>query len=108
MLSIFTLAYADRPTTVPQRQVFAAYVEQMFKRRGAEAPYIPEQTQHWLACLATQMTRNSLTVFYIEEIQPDWLPSHHQQWLLRIGRSIVVGLVVGLVVGFIKGGHTCI
>jgi hypothetical protein len=54
------------------------------------------------------MTRNSLTVFYIEELQPDWLPSHHQQWLLRIGRSIVVGLVFGLVFGFIKGGHTCI
>jgi hypothetical protein len=112
MLSIFILAYADQPPTMPQhqadlevrrRQVFATYVEQMFYRRRAEVLYTPEQTQHWLTWLATQMTRSGLTIFYIEWLQLVWLPNRCQQRLIQVGRSIIVGLVFGLLVGLDDG-----
>src|SRR5437868_3678043 len=83
MLSILTLTYHDLPVEellrrgiAPTRQqVFERYVERMLSRRGAAPSYSPQHTKGWLAWLARQMQRQSQTVFYLERLQPNWLPS---------------------------------
>ena len=97
MLNIVTMAYAGQPESQPRLSgslkerrdhLFGAYVDQMFRRRGVDRRYTQQQTVHWLTWLARQMVRHSQTVFYIEQLQPDWLPGE-KRWvfgLVRAGR----------------------
>ena len=111
MLNIVTVAYAGQPESQPRLSgtlkerrdhLFGAYVDQMFRRRGVDRRYTPQQTVHWLTWLAWQMVRHSQTVFYIERLQPDWLPGE-QRWAFGLVYRLVVGLVFGLVVGLVGG-----
>lgn len=83
MLTIFTLAYqsgnapdmhVSLTAEAKLKTVFAAYVEQMFNRRGQLREGTPEQYCRWLSYLARQMRGHNLTVFSMEDLQPDWLP----------------------------------
>ncbi|MEL6816541.1 MAG: protein kinase, partial [Cyanobacteria bacterium J06598_3] len=50
-------------------QLFSAYIERMFERRGLtheKAPYTKQQTLRWLHVLAQRLTTTSQTVFLIE------------------------------------------
>ena len=105
MLNIVTVAYAGQPGSQPrlsgtlkeQRDhLFGAYVDQMFRRRSVDRRYTLQRTTHWLAWLASQMVRHSQTVFYIERLQPDWLPGR-QRWAFGLIFGLVVGLVFELV-----------
>ena len=111
MLNIVTVAYAGQPESQPRLSgtlkerrdhLFGAYVDQMFRRRGVARRYPPQQTIHWLTWLAWQMVRHSQTVFYIERLQPDWLPGE-QRWAFGLVYRLVVGLVFGLVAGLVVG-----
>ena len=107
MLNIVTVAYAGRPELQPRLSgtlkerrdhLFGEYVDQMFRRRGVDHRYPQQQTLHWLTWLAWQMVRHSQTVFYIERLQPDWLPGK-KRWAFRLVGGLGGGLVVGLVFG---------
>ena len=115
MLNIVTVAYAGQPESQPRLSgtlkerrdhLFGAYVDQMFRRRGVDRRYTPQRTVHWLTWLAWQMVRHSQTVFYIERLQPDWLPGE-QRWafglVYRAGRRAGLRAVPGLVVGLASG-----
>jgi hypothetical protein len=112
MLNIATLAYAERSGAavrlqeVHQDQLFAAYVQRMFQRNSPQLRFSQEHTVQWLSWLAWQMQRHNQTVFYIERMQPSWLP-RRQRWLPTVGvgliQSLAFGLTVGLVVGRILG-----
>ena len=81
---------------VERRQsLFAAYVNRMFQRRSAVTRYTRPQTVRWLAW---QLTQHSQTVFYLERMQPDWLPSGGH-WLPTQGARLLAGLVGGLLGG---------
>lgn len=57
-----------------RRQIFADYVERMLQRRGnLLLHYSSEQTKYWLIWLAKQMRQLSQTVFYLENLQINWL-----------------------------------
>ena len=84
-----------------RKRLFDAYIEQMFRRRGAQAGYTPEQTKKYLAWLARQMARQGQTLFYLENIQLGWLA--WPEWKIRVVFGVVSGLFVGLVVGLILG-----
>lgn len=84
ILNIMALTYqglsaADIPKFVQgenyTHQLFSAYVDRMFQRRGLthREPYSKQQTIKWLHILATQLTKSSQTVFLIERMQPSWL-----------------------------------
>jgi hypothetical protein len=115
MLSIMTLAYqgvsvADLQaldTVEARRQhLFGTYVQRMFERRGADQPYAPRQTIHWLAWLAQKMSEHAQSVFLIEGLQPDWLAAQGQRQLrivARLGVRLVGGLFSGLILGLIFG-----
>ena len=91
-------AHASGTPEAKRRDLFAAYVDRMFQRRSAMTRYTRQQTERWLAWLAWQMAQHSQTVFYLERMQPDWLPQG-QRWLPIKGVIWGVGLGTGLGVG---------
>lgn len=115
MLSIMTLAYHGKTITDLQtlatpearrQHLFDVYIERMFQRRGKDSPYDREQTRRWLAWLAERLTAHNQTVFYIEKLQPTWLPAPERQqnhWLVGLVLGLVTGLVAGLVAGLVEG-----
>ncbi|MFN8472321.1 MAG: NACHT domain-containing protein [Anaerolineae bacterium] len=109
MLNVLLLTYEGGPAetiaepppdgSAPSTRVFAAYVERMFERRGADRRYSREQTLHWLAWLARGMTQQGQTLFFLERLQPDWLPTRPllRRYVLvdRLGSGLVAGVTVG-------------
>src|SRR5579884_660647 len=101
MLGIVTLAYQGTTSTpvrpagsieTRRRQVFAVYIQRMLSRRRMKTQYSQEQTAPWLAWLARQMECRSQSEFYVERMQPDWLPDKRSQ---EQHRKTVVRLIYG-------------
>jgi hypothetical protein len=117
MLSILTLTYQDSSLedlslasspTDRRQQVFEHYIKRVLERRRTASLYPAQQTIEWLTWLAQQMKRHGQTVFYIERMQPDWLPD--SMWyrlcyrvLVRLGIGIASGLIIYLIFGIAIG-----
>ena len=108
MLDIATHAYKGRSAdeiasvgTVEEyrRHVFAAYTDAMFHRGPPTTLYTRGQTEHWLIWLAKAMKDHSETIFYLEWMQPDWLPVQRQQRLVAFVTSVLSVLLFGLIIG---------
>jgi len=108
MLSIMALAYQGRSVEEihaastlegSRSHIFAAYTDAMFRRGAPTTLYTRKQTEHWLTWLAKAMKDHSQTVFYLEWMQPDWLPGRWQQRLVAFIMSVMNGLLFGLVFG---------
>jgi NACHT domain len=111
MLNVLTAAYQGTPpqeitTTgslgMKQEQVFASYVQRMLTHRNTRTRYTPQQTIHWLSYLAGQMKRQSQTVFYIEQMQPDWLSGTrmlraYDRWAVRLP-GVLIGILISLAI----------
>lgn len=112
MLSMMTLAYYRMPEDVAlslgdrkmgRTLLFDVYVERMARYRGGEALYEPEQTEQWLAWLAQKMAQFNQTIFFLEGLQPNWLPRDWQRQFadgLRYrlaGVFVLIGLLAGVV-----------
>jgi hypothetical protein len=104
MLTILALTYRGKavddlmtrmPPDMQRHHVFKTYVERMLQRRAA-SHYTPDQTERWLAWLAQQMAQHSQTEFYLERIQPGWLP---KTWFDRLHPTIAAGLLGTLLFG---------
>ncbi len=107
MLSIMSLTYHDMPldalaaprTGLPEdrrRQIFDTYIRRMFQRHSRDAAYPSTRTVDWLTWLAQQMSRHSQSVFLMEQMQPDWLPTRLQRIVYVFSTRLVAALVVGL------------
>jgi hypothetical protein len=125
MLSILTLAYQGAPidelpvmeSIAEQRsRVFAAYVRRMLQRRGSDR-YAPQRVVRWLSWLAGQMVHESQSVYFIENMQPSWIPQYKERiyrnnlvlllWLVHgLGNVLAMGPAFGLVAG-VFGGLVC-
>jgi energy-coupling factor transporter ATP-binding protein EcfA2 len=78
-----------------REQIWADYVQHMVSRKGDVKRYPLHVTITWLGWLARQMRQRNQTIFYLEQLQPDWLLKRRgafYQW--SVGLS--VGLVIGL------------
>ncbi|MCB9418197.1 MAG: NACHT domain-containing protein [Ardenticatenaceae bacterium] len=110
MLSIMTLAYYRMPADIAislgggdlsRKLLFDVYVERMTRYRGGDKEYAPEDAVRWLAWLAQQMAARNKTMFFLEGLQPNWLPRGRQrQYAGRI--KLVVGGLVWLI-GLLSG-----
>src|SRR2546423_13969378 len=93
------VAFTGSPASRRQ-EVLAAYIKRRLKHPRKRSPYPPEQIVNWLAWLASQMVRHSQIEFYLERLQPDWLPKDRATWLF-LGRTPLYfrGLREGLGLG---------
>jgi hypothetical protein len=107
MLTILLLAFrgtsADQVSkqtslSAKREQLFASYMQQMLKRRGPSKRYQPEQITHWLTCLAQQMKRQNQTLFYLEQMQPDWLLNTRMLWMYNWFAVRLPGVLMGMLV----------
>lgn len=110
LLSIMTLAYRGqsvegllslKTVEARRRHLFDTYVQQMFKRRGAQPAYTPAQTLRWLGWLARQMSQQAQTVFLIEQLQPAWLLSWDERRFYTLFSRSLAGLIGGLSFGIV-------
>jgi DNA polymerase III delta prime subunit len=111
MLSIAMLAYQDSGNlpawetgSIEQRRnsLLARYVNAMFRRPRANRKCTPEQSLHWLRWLASSMVRLNQSVFHLEELSEEWLPTRAQRVSALWGKRLFVGLVFGLVFGLVN------
>ena len=115
MLNIIALAYQGKDLKAllstnledRRRDLFDAYIERMFNRRGgvqqgksdSQADLYPkEQVMHWLSWLAQRMSQESQSIFLIERMQPSWLLTRARKWLYGLGVVLITALVFGLTV----------
>jgi len=107
MLNIVTQAFKGKSAesvhgvgTLEERrtQIFDAYKYAMFHRVGRveDKSYMPQQTEHWLSWLAKSMKQHNPATFYLEKLQPDWLPSVRQRKIVFYGAALIYGLIIGL------------
>jgi eukaryotic-like serine/threonine-protein kinase len=110
MLSILALAYRGvsaemlaeaHSSDERRRRLFDAYTRSMLGRRG-DTPYPAEQTVRWLGRLARGMAAHGHTIFFIEGLQPDWLPNS-RRWLYIIMVRVAIGLILGVAFGLAGG-----
>jgi hypothetical protein len=108
MLSVVALAYqgqseaevrAPGPLEERRAHLFAAYTRAMFERRTKPIKYTREQTIRWLGWLARSLMHTDQSDFYVEWLQPDWLPSHAQQRIMTVVLILFSALVFGFVFG---------
>jgi len=67
-----------------RQQLFALYTREMIQRRVNETQYTAEQIHNHLAWLAQQMQTHNLSIFQIEDLQPDWLDEEGQRSYNRL------------------------
>ena len=100
--------YADS-VEARRQSLFAAYVSTVFvqpesavsaqaKSANQDAANFQKKSKRWLAFLGSRMQQAGTTLFFVEELQPTWLP----QRLFRQYRGIY-GLFIGVIVGLIGG-----
>jgi transcriptional regulator with XRE-family HTH domain len=118
MLSILMLTYSGGAKTSEsfvltgsfekRRQlVLDRYAQHMLTRR-AETSYTEADTQRWLIWLARRMQQRSLTEFFVERMQPDWIapgsPSDRYRTVaLRFINGIEV-VVLAALFALVRGG----
>lgn len=93
-----------------RKAIFAAYIDEVFARPNATGSHpislsaresmsrAKAESVRWLTYLAERMQQMGTTVFFAEELQPEWLP----QKMVRGYRGLY-GLVLGLIFGLIGG-----
>jgi DNA polymerase III delta prime subunit len=81
-----------------RRQVFERYTERMLAARGAKEPYSSEQTRNWLAWLAQQLKQHGQMVFYIERMQPSWLPGTQSLRLYNLLTVRLPAVLMGMLI----------
>ncbi len=102
---------ADRVET-RRKALFAAYVETIFAPSAKDAPMdkgntiSKEKSVSWLSFLGNRMQKVGTSLFFIEEMQPTWLPQplvRRYRGLYGLFNGLIGGLIFGLIVGLLLG-----
>jgi hypothetical protein len=103
MLSVAALAYQDEPaaelliTGVPEQRrarLFATYIDRMLHHRPTNTRYSPQRMLMWLTWLARVLHTRGLSEFYLDRLQPDWLPTMTQRRLVSLVPAVLAWLLV--------------
>jgi len=94
----------DDPSEANRRDhLLEKYVDQHIQP-DSEGKYTEKKIRHWLSWLAWQMVEHKTSVFYIEDLQPDWTTQQRRYRItVRLIGGLIVGLIGGLIVGLIGG-----
>lgn len=111
MLSIIKLAYQEKSpeellaissSAGRYRRILSTYVEQMLQRRPTADQNAPQQVIRWLTNLAHQMQHHNQRIFYIDYVQPDWIPGRVWPFLYRWKAVLLPGALIGALVGLLS------
>jgi hypothetical protein len=124
-VGMVAMTYGDTPAAealahgtpeLLRHRCIADYVEGMLHRRKARAepPYRPDEVLRWLAWLAGRMRAQDRSVLNLDQMQPAWLASRWQRWLVTVGAPVIIGAIAGGPVGvdyalfsrLVQGPHT--
>lgn len=110
MLTIITSTYQNRSSAdllmIPSPQLYqtilTTYVTQMLHRHPMESANTHQQLISGLTSLAKNMQQESNTFFYVEHLQPTWIPNtawrEVYRWLAVLLPGIVIGALPGLLI----------
>ncbi|MEO1164580.1 MAG: NACHT domain-containing protein, partial [Chloroflexota bacterium] len=111
MLSIMTLAFYDLPADdlpvldnidAQRDRLFETYTKRMFERRPAETAGMQKgELLHYLRWLAGRMVERKQSVFYIENLQSDWVDGDWSRALYSILGRLAFGALGGFFIGVI-------
>jgi len=102
MLHVLSLTYLRQPLDLPEaapnnEELWDIYIDLMLKRRGTLRLYRRDQVMHWLGTIAHHMSTSQQTLFFIEDLQPSWLPRKLQGWfavLITLALMILLGAAI--------------
>ena len=107
ILSILVLSYRDATDNELRvlaeakdfrSRLFDTYIAQMFKRRGFDEHFPSVKSKAWLSWLARRMLGRQQTIFFVEDIQPNWL-SWHRRIYIRLISALIIGGIGWLISG---------
>ncbi|HTK06378.1 MAG TPA: NACHT domain-containing protein [Ktedonobacteraceae bacterium] len=87
-----------------QQQIWTDYIIRMVERKGNQKRYPLYQTRLWLGWLAHQMRTHNQPIFYLEQIQLDWLTNHQRRIYNYFGvrlPSVLIGALVSMLTVFL-------
>lgn len=93
-----------------QKHLFDAYINRMLNHRKYEKRIHQTKIIQWLSWLARQMIENQQSIFFIEEISPNWVMKRglYKTMVACISiliASVTIGIVSGII-GIIAGRFT--
>jgi len=101
LLQVLILTYHGTPVRTLSKkedqlrqQIWVDYVQRMVNRKGAVKRNPLDITSKRLSWLAQQMHTHNQTIFFLEELQPDWLPTKESVFYHRSVR-LIFGLLFG-------------
>ena len=112
MLGVTLIAYRGREVDAPQAtgsasrydHVLTAYVNRRFETREQQRPgrgdYPRERTTRWLAMIASNLDRRNDSAFFVDRLQPDWVPSTRVMHIVGAAPGIVGGGLAAAIVSF--------
>jgi len=114
MLNVMSVAYRDMSSgpshandeatqDTRRTEIFDAYVDRMFTRRGGAAAEPRREDERRLAALARGMRTQGQSVFTIEGLQPSWLPDTRARLVYALQSRLIVGLILGVTEGLYLG-----
>lgn len=104
MLAYHRIAISSLPEeeTLLQKQIWQDYIQRMIARNQRLTRHSYGQIQQWLNWLAQQMQTRDKTIFFLESLQPDWLPGKQRSfyhWSCRLVFGLLGALIAGLLFG---------
>lgn len=113
MLNILMLTYWGTPVrglsskaSLLYQQIWANYLHRMVDQKKNGQGYPSELIRSWLHWLAQQMRAHNQSIFYLEQLQPDWLPkrqSSFYQWTISLSCGLL-GFLAGTLLNLVIGG----
>lgn len=106
MLAVMTRAYEHLPAEAlnqgnldtPEKRrehILGTYVERlMHDDTASPRPYTEGSTQNFLAWLAGRLTEHSVSVFFIEQLQPSWLDGWRSRWLYFVLSRVLASALI--------------
>ncbi len=109
MLQVLMLTYYDTSVrglsqreALLREQIWTDYVQRAVERKGDKGRYPLPVTIGWLGYLAREMRQHNQVIFYLEQLQPGWLPEKQRNRYLY-SAWLFLGLLFGLGVGLVGG-----
>jgi DNA polymerase III delta prime subunit len=100
MLWVAMLAYRNTPVDSASDDqltvLFFKFVDAMFKRRAEPIRLHPSVTIRRLTSLASTLTRNRQTIFYLEDLDFSWFPRLWQRLFARAMVGVACSLASGM------------